>query len=107
MVLISKPDHWFAYYWWESDAKAPKFARTVDIHRKPGYDPVELFIDMPTRSIPLNASLVKGSHGYPADEAVRRGVLLSSAADAVRPAADGTVADTEIAGIILRNFGVS
>ena len=77
-MLISKPDQWFAYYWWLDDAKAPKFARTVDIHRKPGYDPVEMFIDMPTRSTPLNAGLVKGSHGYPADAPERRGVLLCS-----------------------------
>ncbi len=40
----------------------PPFARTVDIHAKPGYDPVELFVDMATKSIPLNANLVKGSH---------------------------------------------
>ena len=80
-MLISKPDQWFAYYWWLDDAKAPAFARTVDIHRKPGYDPVELFIDMPTRSIPLQPSLVKGSHGFPADEPSRRGVLVCSTSD--------------------------
>ncbi len=85
VVLIAKPDQWFAYYWWLDDAKAPKFARTVDIHRKPGYDPVELFIDMPTRSIPLDASLVKGSHGFPADAPERRGVLLCSEGAVVRP----------------------
>ncbi len=45
--------------------KRPHFARTVDIHRKPGYDPVELFFDARTKSIPLNAKLVKGSHGAP------------------------------------------
>ena len=45
--------------------KAPGFARTVDIHRKPGYDPVELFFDPATRGIPLNAALVRGSHGAP------------------------------------------
>jgi predicted AlkP superfamily pyrophosphatase or phosphodiesterase len=106
VVLISKPDSWFAYYWWLDDAKAPKFARTVDIHRKPGYDPVELFLDIPTRSIPLDASLVKGSHGYPADSPERRGVLLCSEAALVPPSAHGVIADTQIAGIVLRNFGV-
>jgi predicted AlkP superfamily pyrophosphatase or phosphodiesterase len=107
VVLISKPDQWFAYYWWLDDAKAPKFARTVDIHRKPGYDPVEMFIDMPTRSTPLDPSLVKGSHGYPADAPERRGVLLCSNGSLIRPANDGAVPDTQIADIILRNFGAS
>lgn len=45
LVALSAPDRWFSYYWWLDDAKAPDFARTVDIHRKPGYDPMELFID--------------------------------------------------------------
>jgi predicted AlkP superfamily pyrophosphatase or phosphodiesterase len=44
-VAISAPDAWFTYYYWLDDARAPDFARTVDIHRKPGYDPVELFLD--------------------------------------------------------------
>jgi predicted AlkP superfamily pyrophosphatase or phosphodiesterase len=45
LVALSAPDRWFSYYWWSDDAKAPDFARTVDIHRKPGYDPMELFVD--------------------------------------------------------------
>ncbi len=65
VILISTPNSWQAYYWWLDDANAPAFARTVDIHRKPGYDPVELFFDPATRSIPLDATLVKGSHGAP------------------------------------------
>lgn len=85
LVAVAKPNAWFTYYYWLDDAVAPDFARTVDIHRKPGYDPVELFIDpalkMPMLKvgytlmrrkagfrdllniIPLDASLVKGSHG--------------------------------------------
>ncbi len=85
LVLLSKPDRWFTYYHFLDDALAPDYARTVDIHRKPGYDPVELFLDpakpaMKARIaakiaarklgfrnlldvIPLDASLVKGSHG--------------------------------------------
>ena len=49
LIAIADPDAWFPYYWWLDDAKAPPFARTVDIHRKPGYDPVELFFDPATR----------------------------------------------------------
>jgi predicted AlkP superfamily pyrophosphatase or phosphodiesterase len=67
LVAISDKDRWFSYYWWHDENKAPDFANKVDIHRKPGYDPVELFVDMKTRSIPLDAGLVKGSHGRPPD----------------------------------------
>ena len=63
IITISDKDKWFSYYWWYEPERAPSFAKNVDIHRKPGYDPVELFIDPNTRSISQNTSLVKGSHG--------------------------------------------
>jgi hypothetical protein len=80
LVVLAKPDSWFCYYYWNDDRYAPDFARTVDIHRKPGYDPVELFMTSKVRAmrrllqkklgfrykmdvIPLDANLVKGSHG--------------------------------------------
>lgn len=63
LVAVSKKDAWFPYYWWYEDSAAPHYARTVDIHNKPGYDPVELFLDPETRSIPLRPDLVRGSHG--------------------------------------------
>ena len=78
VILISTPNSWQAYYWWLDDARAPGFARTVDIHRKPGYDPVELFFDPATRGIPLNAALVRGSHGAPVEKENQRGIILSS-----------------------------
>ena len=84
-VAVAKENAWFTYYYWLEDSLAPDFARTVDIHRKPGYDPVELFLDphlkfpkariarrllqkklgfrMLMDVIPLDATLVKGSHG--------------------------------------------
>ena len=65
LIAVSARDKWFSYYWWYDESRAPDFARKVDIHRKPGYDPVELFIDQKTKSIPLDTSLVKGSHGRP------------------------------------------
>jgi len=92
LVVFSAEDAWFTYYYWDDDRRAPDFARCVDIHRKYGYDPVELFLD-PAISlpklrvaakllkkalgfrvlmdvIPLDAGLVKGSHGTcPADSA--------------------------------------
>jgi predicted AlkP superfamily pyrophosphatase or phosphodiesterase len=85
LIAVAKERAWFTYYYWLDDQRAPDFARTVDIHRKPGYDPVELFLDpkiplvkakiawrllqkklgfrMLMDVIPLDASLVKGSHG--------------------------------------------
>ena len=45
LVAIADARSWFTYYWWLDDSRAPDYARTVDIHRKPGYDPVELFLD--------------------------------------------------------------
>jgi len=63
LIAVSDKDKWFSYYWWYEPLKAPSFARKVDIHRKPGYDPVELFFDPTTKSIPLKGKLIKGSHG--------------------------------------------
>ena len=80
IVLIAEPNAWFTYYFWLDDSKAPGYARMVDIHKKPGYDPVEMFMTSKSRAIyklllrkigfraildviPLDASLVKGSHG--------------------------------------------
>ena len=85
LVAIAAENAWFTYYYWLDDRCAPDFARTVDIHRKPGYDPAELFLDPQITSpklkiawrllqkelgfrmlmdvVPLDATLVKGSHG--------------------------------------------
>lgn len=90
LVLISRADAWFTYYFWSDDSRAPDYARTVNIHAKPGYDPCELFLDPKLafprlkvakslagkllgfrylmEVIPLDASLVKGSHGRVTDK---------------------------------------
>ena len=100
LVAISKPDRWFTYYYWLDDKVAPDFARTVDIHRKPGYDPAELFVDPKITFpklrvaknllkkklgfrylmdvIPLDAGLVRGSHGRITDKPENGPVFLSS-----------------------------
>jgi hypothetical protein len=103
VVLVSKPESWQAYYWWHDDAAAPPYARTVDIHNKPGYDPVEMFFDPVARGIPLDAALVKGSHGAPARAPNQRGVLLSSERGVF---VERPTADTDVAEIVLRQFGV-
>lgn len=85
LVAVAAPEAWFTYYYWLDDRRAPDFARTVDIHRKPGYDPVELLVDPALRLpkvrvawrllqkrlgfrmlmdiVPLDATLANGSHG--------------------------------------------
>jgi hypothetical protein len=100
-ILISTANSWQAYYWWEDDSRCPSFARTVDIHRKPGYDPVELHFDPETKSIPLDASLVKGSHGAPVRTDAQRGVMLTSAADILL---GDSLRDTEVADVVLSQF---
>lgn len=105
LIAVAEEDAWFTYYYWTDDACAPDFARTVDIHRKPGYDPVELFTDpalsplalkakiawrllqkklgfrMLMDVIPLDASLVKGSHGRRPRDAADFPVLISERTD--------------------------
>jgi hypothetical protein len=98
------PDRWFSYYYWLDDDRAPDFARTVDIHRKPGYDPVELFVDPAIRVPPLaigwrllkrklgsrslldvislkDTQLVKGSHGRLTDGPDHGPLVISSEPD--------------------------
>ncbi len=103
VILISSPGSWQAYYWWLADDRAAGLARTVDIHRKPGYDPVELFFDPATKSIPLDAALVKGSHGAPALDRSQRTVLLASE-PTLFPM--GPLDDTDVFGIVLKHFGL-
>lgn len=104
LILVSEPQSWQAYYWWLDDSKAPAFARTVDIHRKPGYDPIELHFDMATRSIPIDARLNKGSHGAPPDWHGRQEVLLSSEPGLFRT---DHVRLTDVFPALLRHFGIA
>jgi predicted AlkP superfamily pyrophosphatase or phosphodiesterase len=100
LVAVAKRGGWFTYYYWLDDALAPDFARTVDIHRKPGYDPCELFLDPALKwpklrvaarltqkalgmrylmdVIPLDAGLVRGSHGRLPDDPLDGPVFLAS-----------------------------
>jgi len=125
LIALSQADRWFTYYYWQDDERAPDFARTVDIHRKPGYDPVELFID-PTLRLPklriarrllqkrlgfrmlmdvigLDATLPKGSHGRVTDKTEQGPLFITSDASCLPP---GAVAATDIKTLILRHvFG--
>jgi predicted AlkP superfamily pyrophosphatase or phosphodiesterase len=127
LVAIAKPDTWFSYYYWLDDACAPDFARTVEIHRKPGYDPVELFLDPTLRLpratvgwklarrklgfrtlldvIPLDTSLVRGSHGRMPDR-VEDGPLVMSNTPALFDG-EGPVAATAIRDLVLAHVFTS
>jgi predicted AlkP superfamily pyrophosphatase or phosphodiesterase len=120
LVVFSKDWAWFTYYYWLQDDRAPDFARCVDIHRKPGYDPVELFLDpsltfpklkiawrllqkklgfrMLMDVIPLDAGLIKGSHGTRPEDKRHYPVLLSGNA-AWLPDQD-SIDSTEVASCI-------
>ncbi len=107
MVIESTLDSWQTYFYWLDDAQAPAFARTIDIHRKPGYDPLELHLDrtrLPQIAIPLDASLVKGSHGAVDPANPHETILIASRPDAT-PAA--SLAMTDVAGLVERLFGVA
>jgi predicted AlkP superfamily pyrophosphatase or phosphodiesterase len=123
LVLVSRADRWFSYYFWLDDARAPDYARTVDIHLKPGYDPVELFIDpklafpmlkvgrrllarkLGFRNlldvIPLDTTLVKGSHGRLTDRAEDGPLFMSSVPELLPPE---SVAATDVRALLLRHL---
>jgi hypothetical protein len=122
LVCLAQADRWFSYYFWLDDEKAPDYARTVDIHRKPGYDPVELFIDPALRSpklkigwtlakrklgmrslmevIPLDATLVRGSHGLAVSP--ERGPVVMTSEKGLLPSQ--SIAATEVCDLILRHL---
>lgn len=104
VVLVSKSSSWQAYYYWLDDERAPGFARKVDIHQKPGYDPVEMHVDLVKWGIPLDATLVRGSHGAPAVSDQQRGPVVASHKGVLGAT---MVADTDVAGIVLRQFGLA
>lgn len=124
LVLVAAPGAWFTYYYWLDDDRAPDFARGVEIHRKPGYDPAELFLDPADRTVKLRAGLglvrkklglryamsvvpldpqwVKGTHGRLPDDPADGPVLLCSDGSAARDSLQAT----EVRDLILQVAGV-
>ncbi|MEU8264232.1 nucleotide pyrophosphatase/phosphodiesterase family protein [Micromonospora sp. NPDC048999] len=127
LVLVAEPDAWFTYYYWLDDARAPDFARLVEIHRKPGYDPAELFFDpadpgaakaraglallrkkigmrylMNVVGLDAGARAVRGSHGRLPDDPLDAPVLICSDPAAARD----SVAATDVKGLLLELSGV-
>ncbi|MEO3749468.1 nucleotide pyrophosphatase/phosphodiesterase family protein [Streptomyces sp. B6B3] len=125
LLAVADPDAWFTYYYWLDDERAPDFAPTVEIHRKPGYDPAELFFDPADRMakpraalalarkklglryrmnvIPLDPSYVRGSHGRLPDDERDQPVLLCSDPDALTGA---PLNATDVKPLMLRLSGV-
>jgi predicted AlkP superfamily pyrophosphatase or phosphodiesterase len=121
LVVLSSLDSWFAYPYWLDDHLAPDFARTVDIHRKPGYDPCELFFNprllwpkgrairrllqkkLGFRTlfdvVPLDPGLVRGSHGLQASKLQDKPILIS---DGAAPDDAGYLATTDVHRLLLR-----
>ena len=127
LVLVAEPDAWFTYYYWLDDARAPDFARQVEIHRKPGYDPAELFMDPDDRLVkaragaalarkklgfryvlgvvPLDPKPVRGTHGrLPGEaDAAHAPVLLCSDPKLARD----RIAATDVRDLLLELAGVT
>ncbi|XVS67580.1 alkaline phosphatase family protein [Actinosynnema sp. CA-299493] len=130
LVVVAEPDAWFTYYYWTDDDRAPDFARGVEIHRKPGYDPAELFFNphdplvkakaglnlarkklglrYTMNVVPLDPSCVRGTHGRLPDRPEDGPVLLCS--DPAAPAAverTGRIAATDVRDLLLDLQGLS
>ncbi len=105
VILISTPDSWQAYYWWLSDDRAPAFARTVDIHRKPGYDPVELHFDPADQEHPAGRHAGQGLARRPGRRSLASGRCCSPRSRSCPPA--DALADTDVFDIVLGQFGVT
>lgn len=123
LVCVAAPGCWFAYHYWLDEARRPDFAPTVDIHRKPGYDPAELFLDPALtfpklriattlarkllgfrylmNVIPTDSSLVRGSHGRLYDDDAAGPVFVCSD----RRLAQDRVAATDVKALCLSLLG--
>ncbi|MFN0069983.1 MAG: alkaline phosphatase family protein [Chloroflexota bacterium] len=123
LVAVAAPNAWFTYYYWLDDTRAPDFARTVEIHRKPGYDPVELFLDpqisLPKLRIgltllkrkagfrtlldviPLDASLIRGSHGRVTTDAAGSPVFITEQPDLLERS---SIQATDVFGLLQRQL---
>lgn len=130
LIAIADSRSWFTYYYWEDPGEEPDFARTVDIHRKPGYDPCEMFLDPGLRLpmlriarrlamkklgmryamdvIPVQPELVRGSHGRLPDDPLDGPIWLSSLPfDQLGGAPEaGTVAMTSVKQRVLCALGI-
>jgi predicted AlkP superfamily pyrophosphatase or phosphodiesterase len=122
LVLLAKPNAWFTYYYWQDDTRAPDFAASVDIHKKPGYDPCELFFS-PKLSLPMlkmagkvirkklgfryvvdvismEPNQIKGSHGLAVDHPDATPIFMTTQKSLVP---DTNIAATDVCDLILQH----
>ena len=126
LVALAEPDAWFTYYFWLDDARAPDYARTVDIHQKPGYDPAEMVWDTSVRAVkpraiatimrrklgfrgllqtvPLNGDGIHGSHGVPTEDVDHGPVFITNQPNLLP---DGTLAATDVFEQMKRHVGLA
>ncbi|MBM1107850.1 alkaline phosphatase family protein [Aurantibacter crassamenti] len=126
LVVVADADSWFTYYFWLNDAVAPDYARMVDIHKKPGYDPVEMLTDPKDKFvmakvifkllkkklgfrtvldiIPLKAELVKGSHGRIPEDTDDYPILISNNSDLI---SEKMVASTDVYHILKQHVNLN
>ncbi len=97
IIALARSDAWFAHDWWHQDSEKPRWQFSVDIHRKPGYDPRELFFDPVHQCIAQDTALVRGSHGVVGPDAEKQPVLLCDI-----PVPDQHVKATDMAEWLLR-----
>jgi len=127
LVVVAEPGAWFTYYFWLDDDRAPEYARGVDIHRKPGYDPAELFFDpadplakakaglnlvkkklglrYAMSTVPLNPSCVRGTHGRLPTSAIDAPLLISSDS-ALVPDGVESIGATAVRDLVLAAHGI-
>lgn len=122
LILLAEPNAWFTYYYWQDDKRAPDFAGSVDIHKKPGYDPCELFVDPKLRFpmvkiigkvlrkklgfryvmdvISMEPKQVKGSHGLAVDHPDATPIFMTTHAQLLPTNA---IAATDVCDLILQH----
>ncbi len=126
LVALSDPDAWFTYYFWLDDERAPDYARTVDIHQKPGYDPAEMVWDTSVpavkpkafatilkrkagfrgllQTVPLNGDGIHGSHGVPTTDPEHGPLFITQQTDLLP---DATIDATEVFHQMKAHVGIN
>lgn len=102
LVALSEPGSWFEYSWWLRDEEAPDYAATVDIHRKIGYDPLELIADPQRKGIAQDPGRIKGSHGLADVEPLHGPLMITPLIEDCYIEHAKTVDATDVATLLMK-----